>query len=222
MMSEIIRPMFTALPLPKGVASDALLAGYLVALEGMYPSTLKSVVVKLVKGIWGEEVKFCPRPPELANMVRDEQRRLDVLNRPRLAAPVLAQPFKDIRVTQRNRVQELAKQGYVLVATGISQETCLSLAKSRALPAKSIHLWAIDEVWAPQAAAHLVEVHRVEAKKRTEVAAPEAMTAEDAAYWQMISDLKDAKEVTPDQMAFRRQIGREIDAQQVEHQRAAE
>jgi hypothetical protein len=87
MMAEIIRPMFTSLPLPRGVDADELLRGYLVALEGLLPSALKSVVVHLVRGTWHEEVKFCPRPPELANMVRFEQRRVEAINRPRLPPP---------------------------------------------------------------------------------------------------------------------------------------
>ncbi len=90
--------MFTSLPLPRGVDADELLRGYLVALEGLLPSALKSVVVHLVRGTWHEEVKFCPRPPELANMVRFEQRRVESINRPRLPPPQ-AQPheWKDWR-----------------------------------------------------------------------------------------------------------------------------
>jgi hypothetical protein len=117
------------------------------------PGTLKSVVVQLVKGTWREEVKFCPRPPELANMVREEQRRLDAINRPRLPAPAaVSQPYKDLRVTQRLRAEELAGQGYAFLCECKGHDAFASMAKKRQIPAGAIHLWAIDEVWAPKRA----------------------------------------------------------------------
>ncbi|RKD68990.1 hypothetical protein BJ928_104128 [Rhizobium sp. WW_1] len=143
--------MFTSLPLPRGVDADELLRGYLVALEGLLPSTLKSVVLHLVRGTWHEEVKFCPRPPELANMVRFEQRRVDAVNRPRLPAPAtIQQPFKDIRITQRNRADELQTAGYHFHSNCESLDKFKSGGRNGQYPSGSIHLWAIDEVWAPR------------------------------------------------------------------------
>lgn len=205
--------MFTSLPLPRGVDADDLLRGYLVALEGLLPGTLKSVVVHLVKGTWREEVKFCPRPPELANMVRDEQRRIDAINRPRLPPPAaVSQPFKDLRITQRQEAQELRSNGFVLVAEGITHDGFIALAKSRAIPAGSIHKWAIDEVWAPSKVAHLVDARRVEAKARVEASLDGPMTYEEAEYWQKIDQLKDAQTVTAEQKGYRRQKMREASA----------
>lgn len=144
--------MFTSLPLPRGVDADELLGGYLVALEGLLPSTLKSVVIHLIRGTWYEDVKFCPRPPELANMVRQEQRRIDAMTRPRLPKPEpIQQQFKDLRITHRQRSEELQKSGFVFVCNA-GNEKFTSMAKRRELPAGSIHLWAIDEIWAPASA----------------------------------------------------------------------
>lgn len=149
-MAEIIRPMFTSLPLPKGVDADDLLRGYLVALEGLLPSTLKGVVIHLIKGTWFEEVKFCPRPPELANMVRQEQRRIDAMNRTRLPPPIAVEkPFKDLRVSHRLWSEELQKDGYEFVISCSGHDAFKALAKRGQLPVGAKHLWAIDEVWAP-------------------------------------------------------------------------
>lgn len=123
----------------------------MVALEGLLPSTLKAVVIHLVKGTWHEDVKFCPRPPELANMVRDEQRRVEAANRQRLPAPAaVAQPFKDLRVTHRLRSEELQRLGFTFHDRCQSHEAFAALAKRRAVPVGSVHLWAIDEIWVPK------------------------------------------------------------------------
>jgi hypothetical protein len=207
MMAEIIRPMFISLPLPRGVDADELLRGYLVALEGLLPGALRSVVLHLVRGTWHDEVKFCPRPPELANMVRFEQRRVEAMNRQRLPAPAAVQhQFRDLRIIHHRRADELSKQGYRLIAESITSDAFISLGKSRAIPAGSIHLWAIDEVWAPADVAHLVDIHRVETKKRAGESSLDPMTPEKAEYWSKIGDLKDAPSVTAEQMGFRRKI----------------
>lgn len=198
--------------MPRGVDAEMLLTGYHVALQDEPIGALENVVMHLVKGTWREEVKFCPRPPELANMVREEQRRIDAVNRPRLPPPAaVPHEFKDIRVTHRLRAEELAKLGHVLVAEGITREAFCHLAKSRGIPAGSIHLWAIDEVWAPTAVAPLVDTHKVEAKRKAEQGSyTEPMTPEKAEYWRKINALKDAPEITAEQQAFRRKIEMEL------------
>lgn len=40
-------------------------------------------MLKIVKGEWGSEVKFCPRPPELATMVRKEEMMINLLREPK-------------------------------------------------------------------------------------------------------------------------------------------
>lgn len=73
------------MPLPKGLDVDALLAGYRIALRLEPLDAIKRVVLKLVTGTWHEPVTFCPRPPELARMVRDEDRRQRLLTGPKPA-----------------------------------------------------------------------------------------------------------------------------------------
>ena len=206
--------MLTSLPMPKGVDADDLLGGYLVALEGMLPATLKSVVIQLIKGTWREDVKFCPRPPELANMVRAEQRRIDAENRPWLPSPAIAErAFNDLSVTHRLRADELAKSGYVLVAEGVDHEGFATLAKSRGIPTGSRHLFAISEIWAPQAVAHMADTRAIEAKKASadKVVVEEEMTPEKAEYFRKIQNLPDASEVTAEQRAHRRAIASRIE-----------
>lgn len=150
--AAIIRPMFTALPLPRGIDGDELLRGYLVALDGEPVEALKSVVTKLIKGLWSEEVRFCPRPPELANMVRAEKRSIELMRGPRrLPPPAIATPFKDWRIIQRDRTHELAAQGFRLLAEEISQESAHKRSQRREFPAGSIWFWALQEMWGPMA-----------------------------------------------------------------------
>jgi hypothetical protein len=84
-------------------------------------------------------------------MVRFEQRRVDAVNRPRLPAPAtIQQPFKDIRITQRNRADELQTAGYHFHSNCESLDKFKSGGRNGQYPSGSIHLWAIDEVWAPR------------------------------------------------------------------------
>lgn len=81
------RPLFTALPLPRGIDAEGLTDGYLIALEGLPLDALKSVVVKLIRGVMPDQPKFCPRPPELAQMVRNEARRVREADEPKYIPP---------------------------------------------------------------------------------------------------------------------------------------
>lgn len=140
MMAEIIRPMFTSLPLPRGVDADELLRGYLVALEGLLPSSLKSVVLHLVRGTWHEEVKFCPRPPELANMVRFEQRRVEAINRPRLPPPeAVPHHWKDWR--QSHIDTAFTDRRKFLEHTSLAQFQ--QRARQRQYPTGSMFFWSL-------------------------------------------------------------------------------
>lgn len=85
-MDLILRPIFVSLPLPRGLDFDSLLAGYHVALQDESLDALMRVVTKLVKGTWTEPVTFCPRPPELAQMVRQETRRMQAESAPRISS----------------------------------------------------------------------------------------------------------------------------------------
>lgn len=198
--------------MPRGVEAEMLLAGYYVALQDERIETLEAVVMHLVKGTWREEVKFCPRPPELANMVREEQRRVDAINRPRLPAPAAVKhQYKDVRISHRQRVEELSNDGYTLIAEGVTHDAFGSLAKSRAIPAGSIHLWAIDEVWCPGNVSHMADTGRIASRKQDRVSSEPEMTDERIAMLERIASLPDAKTITAEQQAYRRRVSAEIE-----------
>ncbi len=216
---------------PPSISSDKAIGEYVSVLKDVPSCGLRKSLTKLKRGLYENiSLDFVPTPASLAAMSRAEAKvTIDDLarlkgkqstlsdiataNGPRLPSSAKHQ-FRDLRIVHRQRSEELSKQGYRLVAESITSDAFLSLGKSRAIPAGSIHLWAIDEVWAPSAVAHLVDIHRIEAKKRTDTDENEPLTAEKAEYWSKINDLKDAKEVTSEQMAFRRKI--ESDLQEVE------
>jgi hypothetical protein len=50
----------------------------------------------------------------------------------------------------------------------------------------------------------------------------EEMTPEQAEYWEKISAIRDAENITEEQMAFRRKVGKQIDGAAELHKRAAE
>ncbi|MDK4703885.1 hypothetical protein PH562_16660 [Rhizobium sp. CNPSo 4062] len=132
--------MFTSLPLPRGVDADELLHGYLVALEGLLPGALKAVVLHLVRGTWHEEVKFCPRPPELANMVRFEQRRVESISRPRLPAPAtVPHEWKDWRQTHIDKAFSERRKFIEHVSPAQSHQR----ARQNRYPAGSMFLWSL-------------------------------------------------------------------------------
>lgn len=145
----ILRPLFISLPTPRGIDPEGLLEGYFVALDGLPLSAVQSVVTKLVKGTWYEAVTFCPRPPELANMVRKEQASMRERARPHLPMLPSKHDFKDIRVTHQQRAEELASKGYVLLDKCQSIDEFVRRCKKREFPVGTINLWAIDQVWAP-------------------------------------------------------------------------
>lgn len=149
-MAATIRPMFIALPLPRGIDADDLLRGYLFALDGEPEAAVRNVVGKLCKGTWSGEIKFCPRPPELAGMVREERRTIELLSEPRrLPPPAVNVPFKDWRVIHRERTKELAEQGFRMIANEISQVAWHLGGQRRQWPVGSIWFWSIQEAWGP-------------------------------------------------------------------------
>ncbi len=143
-LDRLLQPIFVSLPLPKGVDGDALLRQYHYALADLPLDALRSLVSKLVKGTWSEEVKFCPRPPELANMVRREAANLASINRPKVSYLPSRHEFKDWRIIHQDRAKELQRQGYRLVAEGLELK-----ARFNGAPAGAIYFWSTGELWAP-------------------------------------------------------------------------
>ncbi|NTF54399.1 hypothetical protein G6L12_05760 [Agrobacterium rhizogenes] len=145
-LDRLLQPIFVSLPLPKGVDGDALLRQYHYALSDQPIEALRSVVSKLVKGTWLEEVRFCPRPPELASMVRREASMIAEMNRPRVSYLPSPHQFKDWRIIHQDRARELQRQGYRLIAEGAELK-----ARYSNVPAGTIFFWATGEMWAPPA-----------------------------------------------------------------------
>lgn len=140
--------MFTALPLPRGLDADALTDGYLFALQGLSTDGLKSVIAKLIRGTMPNQPKFCPRPPELAQMVRDEEERMRDLARPALPGPA-STAFKDWRMIHEEKARH---EGRKLIHAGASIDDYRRGLKSGAYPAGSTWLWAKGVYGPPQGA----------------------------------------------------------------------
>ncbi|EHK79092.1 hypothetical protein SM0020_05205 [Sinorhizobium meliloti CCNWSX0020] len=103
---------------------------------------------------------FIPQPAELAAMAHAECRliREDRIRKQETLRAIedsvsrrlpSSHGLMDLRVTQRERAIALAEEGFVRVAEGVDHLEFAHLAKSRELPAGSVHLWAIDVVWTP-------------------------------------------------------------------------
>jgi len=209
-MNEVLEPLFTSLPFPKDVSPENLLSVYRVALEGLSLDALKSVVMKVVKGIWPDPVKFCPRPPELASMVRSEERRLREMSTPRIsheplpkASALAAAEKKNAhrRVIARNVELDDFKKGswpvgatWVAILSTVFEADPLEDAGKRDVG---------DRFRAFQA-------HRAAVKSRV-VAADERIDEDKAEYFRRILSLKDAPRVTDEQLGERNKRLAQID-----------
>lgn len=207
----VLRPLFVSLPMPRGTDPEGLLEGYYVALDGLPLNAVQSVVTKLVKGTWSEPVTFCPRPPELANMIRKEQFNMRERSKPTLPMLPARHDFKDLRVIHGQRAEELARQDYVFFAKCASLDEFARMARRRNLPIGAVCLWAIDEIWAPRSAAKSFQPAEA-TEEQAEDPNDGLLDAEKAEYWSRIQGLKDAKEISDEQAAFRRKIASELDA----------
>lgn len=206
-LERLLRPLFVALPMAQGVDGALLMAGYKVALEGLSMDAAQAVVARLIKGTWYEEIKFCPRPPELANMVREEERRARDRRAPRFVGLPVLHGFKDLRDVHRQRAIALERSGFMLIAEGVSGEAFVNLCRSRSLPAGALHLFAIDEVWSKTPAPADLRC-KLDAIRKREAAGhvEEDYSDEYAERQEMILALPDAKEVRPEQLAHRRAV----------------
>jgi hypothetical protein len=123
----------------------------------------------------------------------------------------------DLRVTHRERAIALAEKGFVRVAEGVDHLEFAQLAKSRELPAGTVHLWAIDEVWSPIA----VRVNRSRIQTKLNVQSP-PVSPERADELARMLALPDASQVTAEQMAYRGKVNADIEAAAaVEEEQAA-
>lgn len=136
----VLRPLFVSLPTPKDTDQESLIAGYFVALEGMELEALQSVTMKVVKGLWDDKVVFCPRPPELAMMVRKEQRRLEDLRAPKQSHKLVFKPAM-------TETMEKRWAGKVPIRTEIDPN---NLADRRTWPVGSIYVPILGNLYPPE------------------------------------------------------------------------
>lgn len=189
---------------------------------------LRRAYSKLKRGEYENiNLAFIPLPSELAAMAMAESRliREDRIRKQETLAALQEidtaprhYGFRDLRIVHRERAVELAAKGYVKVADGINQQMFGSLAKSRGLPAGSVLLWAIDEVWAPEAVARYVDLSRVESSKRMAAPEREMLSPERAAELEKMLALPDAKDIRAEQMAYRSLVENEVAAAKVDEE----
>ncbi|MFQ6161416.1 hypothetical protein [Sinorhizobium meliloti] len=201
---------------------------YRLSLRNVPVYGLRRTYVKLKRGEYENINKaFIPLPAELAAMANAECRLLreDRIRKQETLRAVQdsvsrtlpsAHGLMDLRVSQRERANELAAKGFSLVAQGVDHLEFAHLAKSRELPAGSVHLWAIDEVWSPIA----VRVNRSRIQTKL-TAKPEPISAERADELARMLALPDASEVTSEQMAYRGKVKAEIEAAEPEEEERA-
>jgi hypothetical protein len=157
--------MDAGMMIPASIQAEDKVEEYRIALKGVPLHGLRTVFVKLKRGEYDiENRSFIPLPAEMAAMshaecrsLRDDRARANERLRtiadnrkmqPRAPTPLL----KDLRVTQRLRADDLQGQGYAFLCECKGHDAFASMAKKRQIPAGAIHLWAIDEVWAPKRA----------------------------------------------------------------------
>ena len=192
---------------------------YRLTLRNVPVYGLRRAYVKLKRGEYENINKaFIPLPAELSAMANAECRlvREDRIRKQETLRAVQDSVSRtlpnthgllDLRVTQRKRADELAAQGFSLVAQGVDHLEFAQLAKSRELPARSVHLWAIDEVWSPIAVR--VNRNRIHTKLNVQ---PEPISPERADELARMLALPDASEVTSEQMAYRGKVKADIEA----------
>lgn len=158
---ESLTALWVALPLKAPQGEDesdpaarqfAITDAYCRVLRDISPEAVRNVVDALCEGRIKEASKrFCPTVPELAGYAREEQNRLDAINRPKMVSyqPV-SQTWKDWRIMQRERTRELAREGFVLIAENVTIDHAVSMARARRWPVGTIWFWAISEAWGVQ------------------------------------------------------------------------
>lgn len=128
--------MLVSLPTPKDTDQESLIAGYFIALDGLSLEAFQNVVMKIVKGLMGD-IKFCPRPPELASMVRKEEASIDLMRGPRNHHNPVQKPAMRVYMEKR-------WEGEKVIATDIEHNQF----KSSQWPTGSVYVPILSTVFA--------------------------------------------------------------------------
>lgn len=129
----------------------AILDAYCYALRSVSPEAIRNVVDALRDGrIKDASKRFCPTAPELATYARDEQARLDAINRPRtITYQAESRPFRDMRIVQR---QAIADERRAIIEQ-VSVEEARVRVKQGRYPVGSRFYWAIETMAGPPGSA---------------------------------------------------------------------
>jgi hypothetical protein len=158
---EALRTLWVALPL-KAAGDDgsdprerqmAILDTYCFALREFSPQAVGSVVDALRDGrIKDASKRFCPTAPELATYVREEQSRLDAINRPRMVS--YKPPASDLRpfeIGMNKRRISAEDRRLVKIADCPTNDRWRAGHKANEWPVGAIWIPPLGEVWGPQA-----------------------------------------------------------------------
>lgn len=213
--SEILMPIFTAKITRRGVDQEALMDEYLFVLKGMPRQAVVGVVNKIRTGQLSAETDYCPLPPELANMVREEWRIQRMLNEPKPSVPK-----HSINALDKAKIRW---KGHTPIDTDISLDTWQQGCKTGRWPVGATfsaiqgHVYAAFEEKRNTHKADVVaramrDFNKTsKARKDNFDASSRMQTDEEKDYWRKISFMPDADNVTPSQAKFRDEVEREID-----------
>jgi hypothetical protein len=158
---DCLKSLWVALPLKAPATDDGfdaerqrdILDAYCYALRSYSDEAVRNTVDALREGrIKDASKRFCPTSPELATYVRDEQSRLDAINRP---AAIEHKPAARNGWISPGEIKERKRQDYLaagrdLLAENVSQETFIHMARSKQIPTGAIWNWLLQEIWSPQ------------------------------------------------------------------------
>lgn len=128
---------------------DTQLKAFIIAAHGNRSDAIQSAAARFIRGeVEGHKRNRCPTVAEFAAECRSEHSRFRVKDRPKpIAYQAVSRPWKDWSIAQRQRTEELAAEGYVLLAKGVTHEQSRSSGK---WPVGTIWFWAIQEAWGPR------------------------------------------------------------------------
>ena len=146
-----LQKLWVALPIRGATDPREVLDVYLAALQDCSATAIELTVEALIAGkIEEANPKYCPSTAELGKFTRIEQRRIEIANTPK---PIPYQPvphnFKDWRIIQRNRADDLRAQGWKLVAENIGIDDAVIAGKRRRHRPGTLWFWALAESWSP-------------------------------------------------------------------------
>ena len=139
------------MPLRGVTDQEGTLEDYCFALSDFDSEAIWNTVNNLRSGKIEEASKdFCPKAPKLAEYVRSEQKRLDILKAPKAIPYIPAvSSFKDWRIIQRARTDELSAQGFRCIAVDIGLDEMVTKSRRKTFPAGTIWFWCLQEAWGP-------------------------------------------------------------------------